>query len=57
MKMKKLEPYIEIQIKNFQTKEWKLLKILSNTAYHNNEGNQTEHFMINGNEFLKTLEI
>ncbi|MGN0748126.1 MAG: hypothetical protein ACI4L1_00370 [Christensenellales bacterium] len=54
--MKILEPYIEIKIISEEQKVYKWLKIISNSAYHNNEGLNTSHFKINGNEFLKILE-
>lgn len=54
--MQNLEPYIEIKITNEEQKVYKWLKILSNTAYHNNKGLNTSHFKINGNEFLKMLK-
>ena len=55
--MKKvLEPSIEILIRNFETKEYRWLKITSNTAYYNNEGQNTSHLKVNGNEFIKILQ-
>ncbi len=53
---KSCQPYVEIMIKNFQTKEYRWAKVCGNTAYHNNEGESTSHFKIDGNQFLKIVE-
>ncbi len=53
---KSCQPYVEIMIRNDQTKEYRWVKVCGNTAYHNNEGKGTSHFKIDGNEFLKIVE-
>ena len=53
--MRKVNPYVEIMIKNKESMEWKWVKISENSAYISHEDG-TKHYTIDARPFVSLLQ-